>query len=404
FYIANSCFGGLVLWVCPFLAIHQLSAEIRQKQLVLGFSMIFILFHLIQSSGVYIPYFNLSYSEPLSQLYNISQKDISIILTLLVATGGIICFRIAMNGVLSNDFFRLSRKPLFIGISGDSGSGKDTLAQSLIELLGRESVAHISGDDYHNWDRNRPMWQVLTHLNPEANDLEKYKQDCLSLFSGRSVRSRHYDHNSGKMTKPIMVKHNDIVITSGLHALYSNSLLEKYDVKIFLDMDEDLRRYLKINRDVLKRGHSLEKVMASINARENDRNKYILPQKNNTDMVIKILPSKPLDLSDACSKEVPQNFKLEVVLNNFTSVDNIIKTLISYAGLEVDVEEVGGKKKIIINDTKITSEDVAACIKKLIPKIDDLISVQPVWSSNATGLIHIFILNQIVNSLRKRLV
>lgn len=396
--------AGWFLWVCPFLAIHQLSAERRQKQLVLGFSIIFVLFHLVQSSGAILPYFNFDFTEPLSAIYKLGQKEISIMLTMLIALGGIICFRIAMNGVVSNDFFRLSRKPLFIGIAGDSGSGKDTLAQSLIELFGEVSVAHVSGDDYHNWDRHKPMWQVLTHLNPEANDLEKYRQDCLSLYSGKSIRSRHYDHNSGKMTRPINVNNNDIIITSGLHALYSNALLEKYDVKIFLDMEEDLRRYLKINRDVIHRGHTLEKVMNSIEARENDRNKYIIPQKGNADIIIKIMPGKKLNLNEAALKEPDNNFKLEIIIKTSASLENIVKTLISFAGLEVDVDEVNGKRKIIINDTNITSEVVESCIRRVIPKVDDIIAIKPVWASGVTGIIHIFVLNQIVNSLRKRLV
>ena len=45
-----------------------------------------------------------------------------------------------------------------------------------------------------------------------------------------------------------------------MHALFLPSIRECYDLKIFLDMDEDLRRFFKTKRDVLQRGHSLQNV------------------------------------------------------------------------------------------------------------------------------------------------
>ena len=47
----------------------------------------------------------------------------------------------------------MTRRPFVIGISGDSGSGKDTFANSIEGLFGKHSVTKLSGDDYHLWDR-----------------------------------------------------------------------------------------------------------------------------------------------------------------------------------------------------------------------------------------------------------
>ena len=59
----------------------------------------------------------------------------------------------------------MTRRPFVIGISGDSGSGKDTFANSIEGLFGKHSVTKLSGDDYHLWDRKKPIWQAMTHLN-----------------------------------------------------------------------------------------------------------------------------------------------------------------------------------------------------------------------------------------------
>ena len=100
---------------------------------------------------------------------------------------------------ISNDqFYRTTRKPVLIGIAGDSGSGKDTLVDSLVGLFGVESCAKVSGDDYHLWDRRKPMWQVFTHLNPLANDLSKFFADVNCLSNGQGIWSRHYNHDTGK--------------------------------------------------------------------------------------------------------------------------------------------------------------------------------------------------------------
>ena len=70
--------------------------------------------------------------------------------------------------------YQFSGKPLAIGIAGDSGAGKDTLVNSLVDLFGAHSVVSLSGDNYHLWDRNKKMWKLITHLNPKANNLNLF--------------------------------------------------------------------------------------------------------------------------------------------------------------------------------------------------------------------------------------
>lgn len=137
---------------------------------------------------------------------------LSLFQTVLTAFGAILAFRMVRDQVYRNDYFRLSRKPWVIGIAGDSASGKDTLVESLTDLFGQHSVVSVSGDDYHLWDRHKPMWQVMTHLNPKANDLERFTQDVVSLVGRRAISVRHYDHQVGKMSRPAYLKSNDFIL------------------------------------------------------------------------------------------------------------------------------------------------------------------------------------------------
>ena len=97
-----------------------------------------------------------------------------------------------------------------------------------------------------------------------ANDLESFSKDLISLSAGKSIHSRHYNHETGKLTAGDYLNSNDIIIASGLHTLHLPILREAIDLKIFLNIDEILRRRLKIERDVSERGHSEEKVLESI--------------------------------------------------------------------------------------------------------------------------------------------
>ena len=56
-------------------------------------------------------------------------------------------------------------KPIVLGIAGDSGVGKTTFAGSISDLFGTISTVHLIGDDYHNWDRGSPMWNMHTLVN-----------------------------------------------------------------------------------------------------------------------------------------------------------------------------------------------------------------------------------------------
>ena len=110
--------------------------------------------------------------------------------TIMLFIGGLIAYRMWREGITKSSF-RFNSKPIIIGISGDSGSGKDTLSDSLESLIGSHSTVKLSGDDYHRWDRHGPMWQVMTHLNPLANDLHSFSNDLFSLRDGKSISQRH---------------------------------------------------------------------------------------------------------------------------------------------------------------------------------------------------------------------
>lgn len=173
-----------------------------------------------------------------------------------------------------------------IAIAGDSGSGKTTLMRALEPLFGENSTLKLETDRYHKWERGDKNYNTYTHLHPEANHLEKMYEDVYDLKIGNDIYQIDYDHSSGKFTQKEKIDSKDNLILCGLHTIYDNKIKEILDIKIFVDTDRELIKKWKIQRDVVERGYTLEKVLNQIEAREKDYEEFISIQKNSSDIII----------------------------------------------------------------------------------------------------------------------
>lgn len=190
--------------------------------------------------------------------------------------------KVSIKKLNINYYILLSKCNVF-AICGDSGSGKTTLGNLLKKYF--DSSFLLECDRYHKWERNDENWSEFTHLNPEANFISKMNEDIFNLKVGKTIYQVDYDHNTGKFTQKEKIENSENLIVCGLHTLYKNSD-SVYNLKIFMDTEESLKKEWKIQRDVSKRGYSEEKVLNQIEFRKNDYLKYIEPQKNNSDIII----------------------------------------------------------------------------------------------------------------------
>jgi uridine kinase len=393
---------GWFTWILPLLVAYQINSDRVAVLLVAGFSTMYAL-----ANVLVIPSPALSIAVPedwptTATLAIPLTSTFSLIHTFIAALGVVLGLRIWRETIGSNDYFRLSRKPFVIGIAGDSGAGKDTLSDALVGLFGRHSVATLSGDDYHLWDRQKPMWQVMTHLNPMANDLESYANDLIALTDGREISARHYDHQTGKMSRPAHIKSNDIIIASGLHALYLPILRQCYDLSIYLDIDEGLRRYLKVVRDVHQRGHTEERVLSSLAKREPDSERFVRPQAEHADLVMSLLPIHPRLLNDTSGKQALR-YKLEVRSKNSLNEMSLTRVLTGVCGLHVDVtiNHDGSEVQMII-EGESSAEDMALGAHMLFPKLLAFLDIAPQWQNGVLGLMQLITLSHINQALSKR--
>jgi uridine kinase len=214
----------------------------------------------------------------------------NVLFTLMQASLAGIVLNMYLLGVRSNAVYRQRTTPVLIGVAGDSGAGKTTLGLLLEQLLGQRRVTIINGDDYHRWPRGHEKWQVYTHLNIRGSQVHRQAEHAVAMHGGRSIVKGVYDHATGQFTHPQEIDPNEYIVFSGLHVLALDSMRRIFELKVFLDPDEDLRRQWKARRDQAERGYGPEQVRAQLDQRQPDREAYILPQRELADLVLRLKP------------------------------------------------------------------------------------------------------------------
>jgi len=178
-------------------------------------------------------------------------------------------------------------RPILIGIVGDSASGKTTLTRGLMRILGDEHATHVSADHYHRYDRRQRLQRGLTALSPDANYLDILEQHLLHLRAGEPILKPVYSHQDGRAGAPEYVVPNQFTIVEGLLAFHTPPMREVFDVRVFLDPPEDLRRHWKVQRDCSRRGYTTDQVLDELDRSEADSEMFIRPQRRCADIVVR---------------------------------------------------------------------------------------------------------------------
>jgi phosphoribulokinase len=183
-------------------------------------------------------------------------------------------------------------RPVVLGVVGDSAAGKTTLTRGVVRVLGgREHVSYISGDDYHRYGREQRNELGITPLNPAANHLDILGQHLAHIREREPVLKPTYDHRSGRLGPPEYVRPHRFVVVEGLLNFSSEELCAAHDIRVFLAPPEELRRTWKLTRDCTRRGYTTHEVIAELDRREEDVERYIRPQRRPADIIVSFAPT-----------------------------------------------------------------------------------------------------------------
>jgi phosphoribulokinase len=159
-----------------------------------------------------------------------------------------------------------------------------------VRVLGQDNVSHICTDDYHRYDRKRRAELGITPLHPDCNYIDMITQHLVHLRRGEAILKPVYRHQDGTFAPPVYVQPERFTVIEGLFGYYVPEMREIYDVRVFLNPPEDLRRRWKVQRDCSRRGYTTDEVLAELDRREPDSEAFIRPQRRHADMLVAFRP------------------------------------------------------------------------------------------------------------------
>jgi len=364
---------GWYVWVVPYFAVFFASIDLEKYKniyIYVGLNILYLVYFMFLHDKGYVDLYVGQVNCSFLKIEN--TEIINVTFTFLSGTLLYLVFTMYRLGVTGNSYYKRKDIPFTIGIAGDSGSGKSTMIRVIEKCLGDKSLQFIEGDGDHRWERGDEYWNNYTALNPKANYLYRQAEDLRHLRMGSSVRRIDYDHNTGKFTEKRRVKVRKFLILCGLHAMYLPQTRKHLDLKIYMDSDETLRRYWKIQRDIAKRGYSKETIIKQIEERMPDAKRYIYPQKKYADMIVRYYDKT---LTDCMVDEHEFKISIQLTINAAVNVEPLVDELMGN-GINVQYDYSDDLQKWVISLNADDIENIVLPIEKIanrvIPQLEEI--------------------------------
>ena len=153
---------------------------------------------------------------------------------------------------------------LIIGIAGGSGSGKTTVAQTILQRVGPDQIAFLQHDQYYKDLSGLPPAQrtAINFDHPNSLETSLLVEHIGQLKQDHSVEVPIYNFATHSRTnQTFTVNPRRVVLVEGILIFTELVLRDLFDVKIFVDTDSDLRFIRRLQRDIAERGRSTESVI-----------------------------------------------------------------------------------------------------------------------------------------------
>ena len=258
-----------------------------------------------------------------------------------------------------------TRRPIIVGIGGDSGTGKTTITSAFYALFGEDHVTSVCLDDYHSLDRRERGLVGLTALNPRANNFALLEEHIWTLKRGDTITKPVYDHSDGTFKEVESVTPREVVIVQGLHPFLVPGIRHAFDLKVWLDPEPELRLRWKVQRDVAKRGYTNDQVLAELEMRRPDAEAYIEPQRQHADMVVRFArPDPKTDMGHLNVQLVQRHTLARLDFDHGLHATEAVR-------LQLDVLDVDGKQADVIEiDGRIAAAEAQLVVDNIWAHVD----------------------------------
>jgi len=154
-------------------------------------------------------------------------------------------------------------RSLIVGVAGGSGSGKTTVARAIHEPLGVDAVL-LDADSYYCdlSDLGFDERKAVNYDHPDAFDVPLLVQQLDQLARGHAVQKPTYDYALHTRAQTRMhVEPREVILVDGILLFADARLRSLFDIKVFVDVAEDIRFIRRLRRDIQERGRSLDSVI-----------------------------------------------------------------------------------------------------------------------------------------------
>ncbi|KAB2338645.1 uridine kinase [Cytobacillus depressus] len=184
----------------------------------------------------------------------------------------------------------MTRKPVVIGVTGGSGSGKTSIAKAIYDRFKGHSILMLEHDYYYK-DQTHLSFEERLKTNydhPFAFDTDLLIEHIQRLLQYEHIQKPVYDYAAHTRSEEVIeVEPKDVIIIEGILVLEDERLRDLMDIKLFVDTDADLRIIRRMIRDIKERGRTMDSVIDQyVNVVRPMHNQFIEPTKRYADIII----------------------------------------------------------------------------------------------------------------------
>lgn len=160
-----------------------------------------------------------------------------------------------------------AQEAIFVGIAGGSGSGKTRLAKRLADVFAGDAILLEQDSYYRDQSHLKADAAKVNFDHPDSLEFSLLAEHLRILKNGSAIEKPIYDFKThSRRPGTIRVEPAKIVIVEGILLLAVDEVRDLFDVKIFVDAEDDIRILRRLTRDTSERGRTVDGVIAQYQA------------------------------------------------------------------------------------------------------------------------------------------